>query len=144
MEKIGLNELRQMFQEFYQGKDHYARKSFSLIPEKDKRLAFLSESVLGLCTYDMDLDVYFGREIFEVMKVIYNKKNFEYIKDEDNYKIFMLVCNLLNKNHWIEWGTSIRGCWFNESENIMLNEYSQETFELTNKFLKWFLYEFLK
>jgi len=48
MEKIGLNELRSMFQEFYKGKEHYARKSFSLIPEKDKSLLIINSGMAPL------------------------------------------------------------------------------------------------
>ena len=42
MEKMGLNQLRSVFQEFYESKDHYNRKSFSLIPEHDKSLLVLT------------------------------------------------------------------------------------------------------
>lgn len=51
MEKIGLNELRSLFQEFYQGKDHYARKSFSLIPDKDKSLLIINSGMAPLKPY---------------------------------------------------------------------------------------------
>ncbi|HML37330.1 MAG TPA: alanine--tRNA ligase [Bacillota bacterium] len=56
MEKIGLNELRSMFQEFYQGKDHYARKSFSLIPEKDKSLLIINSGMAPLKPYFAGLE----------------------------------------------------------------------------------------
>ncbi len=56
MEKIGLNELRSMFQEFYQGKDHYARKSFSLIPEKDKSLLLINSGMAPLKPYFAGLE----------------------------------------------------------------------------------------
>jgi alanyl-tRNA synthetase len=56
MEKIGLNELRRMFQEFYQGKDHYARKSFSLIPEKDKSLLIINSGMAPLKPYFAGLE----------------------------------------------------------------------------------------
>ena len=60
----------------------------------------------------------FGKDIIEVMEVINNRKNFEYIKeDKENYKKFILVANLLDKYNWIEWGTSIRGCWFDKWSN---------------------------
>lgn len=56
MEKIGLNELRSMFQEFYKGKDHYARKSFSLIPEKDKSLLIINSGMAPLKPYFAGLE----------------------------------------------------------------------------------------
>jgi alanyl-tRNA synthetase len=51
MDKIGLNELRSMFQEFYEGKDHLARKSFSLVPEKDKSLLLINSGMAPLKPY---------------------------------------------------------------------------------------------
>lgn len=56
MEKLGLNELRRMFQEFYEGKDHYARKSFSLIPEKDKSLLLINSGMAPLKPYFAGLE----------------------------------------------------------------------------------------
>lgn len=56
MEKIGLNELRSMFQEFYQGKGHYARKSFSLVPEKDKSLLIINSGMAPLKPYFAGLE----------------------------------------------------------------------------------------
>ena len=56
MEKIGLNELRSMFQEFYQSKDHYARKSFSLIPEMDKSLLIINSGMAPLKQYFAGLE----------------------------------------------------------------------------------------
>ena len=35
MEKLGLNEIRKRFKDFYVSKGHYAAKSASLIPKDD-------------------------------------------------------------------------------------------------------------
>ncbi|MCL1982746.1 MAG: alanine--tRNA ligase [Clostridiales bacterium] len=51
MEKYGLNHLREMFIEFYAGKEHYKRKSFSLIPEKDKSLLIINSGMAPLKPY---------------------------------------------------------------------------------------------
>ena len=51
MESIGLNELRQMFRDFYVGKGHYARKSFSLVPESDKSLLVINSGMAPLKPY---------------------------------------------------------------------------------------------
>jgi alanyl-tRNA synthetase len=48
MVKYGLNELRSMFQSFYESKGHFARKSFSLIPEKDKSLLIINSGMAPL------------------------------------------------------------------------------------------------
>ena len=38
MKKYGVNELRQMFLDFFESKGHLAMKSFSLVPQNDKSL----------------------------------------------------------------------------------------------------------
>lgn len=56
MEKLGLNQLRSMFQEYYEGKDHFARKSFSLVPEKDKSLLIINSGMAPLKPYFAGLE----------------------------------------------------------------------------------------
>ncbi len=49
MKSIGLNELRQMFQDFYVSKEHYAQKSFPLVPDsKDKSLLLINSGMAPL------------------------------------------------------------------------------------------------
>ena len=73
--------------------------------------------IFDLTTYDGSLDELFVKKIIEVCKVILDGKNSEYIRDESNYTAFILVCQLLDRFDWIEWGTSIRGAWFGPSVN---------------------------
>ncbi|MDR1953859.1 MAG: alanine--tRNA ligase, partial [Clostridiales Family XIII bacterium] len=51
MKKTGLNELREQFKAFYVEKGHYARKSFSLVPEKDKSLLLINSGMAPLKPY---------------------------------------------------------------------------------------------
>ncbi|GAB1475340.1 alanine--tRNA ligase [Bacillota bacterium] len=51
MKKIGLNELRDMFRDFYINKDHFSRGSFSLIPENDKSLLIINSGMAPLKAY---------------------------------------------------------------------------------------------
>ena len=51
MEKIGLNELRSLFKEFYEAKGHFPRESFSLVPEKDKSLLLINSGMAPLKPY---------------------------------------------------------------------------------------------
>lgn len=86
-----------------------------------------ASEVFNLTTYDGTLDELFVKKIIEVLKVILNKTNFEYIKDETNYINYILVCQLLNEFNWIDWGTSIRGAWFdayhpNSKTQLILEE----------------------
>lgn len=56
MEKIGLNELREMFLSFYEAKGHYRRKSYSLIPESDKSLLIINSGMAPLKPYFAGLE----------------------------------------------------------------------------------------
>ena len=51
MEKLGLNELREMFLSFYQSKDHYRHQSFSLVPHNDKSLLLINSGMAPLKPY---------------------------------------------------------------------------------------------
>lgn len=62
---------------------------------------------------DVDLSIEFGKTIVEVMNVIRDRRNEEYIADRSNYVKFMIVCNIFHERRYIDWVVceSIRGCW---------------------------------
>lgn len=51
MEKLGLNQIRQMFRDFYVSKGHYAGKSASLVPQNDKSLLIINSGMAPLKPY---------------------------------------------------------------------------------------------
>lgn len=51
MEKLGLNEIRQKFRDFYVSKEHYAGGSASLIPQNDKSLLIINSGMAPLKNY---------------------------------------------------------------------------------------------
>ena len=51
MEKLGLNEIRKMFLEFYKSKGHLVHESFSLIPDNDKSLMLINSGMAPLKPY---------------------------------------------------------------------------------------------
>ena len=46
MKAYGVNELRKMFLEFFESKEHLAMKSFSLVPHNDKSLLLIDDSIV--------------------------------------------------------------------------------------------------
>lgn len=57
-----------------------------------------------------------GKLIREIIIVIADGNNYDYLcrnESEEDEKNFILVANLLNFKGLIDWGVSIRGCWFN-------------------------------
>lgn len=51
MKKYGVNELRKMFLEFFESKEHLRMKSFSLIPHNDKSLLLINSGMAPLKPY---------------------------------------------------------------------------------------------
>ena len=48
MKSYGLNELRNIFLQFFEGKGHLVMKSFSLIPQNDKSLLLINAGMTPL------------------------------------------------------------------------------------------------
>lgn len=78
----------------------------------ETRLAFLSEHVFNITTYDGKMDDFFGRKAVEVCAAITNEATFAFIKDPDNYQWFLIICNMPFFCTRLGWGTSIRGAWW--------------------------------
>ena len=51
MKNYGVNELRRMFLEFFESKEHLAMKSFSLVPHNDKSLLLINSGMAPLKPY---------------------------------------------------------------------------------------------
>ena len=51
MQKYGVNELRRMFLEFFESKEHLAMKSFSLVPHNDNSLLLINSGMAPLKPY---------------------------------------------------------------------------------------------
>ncbi len=51
MEKLGLNEIRRLFLDFYESKGHYAARSAPLIPQDDKSLLIINSGMAPLKKY---------------------------------------------------------------------------------------------
>ena len=96
--------------------DSYENNKKQIYSKEDYKFIFLSSYIFDVITYDDELDLEFGKKIYEVMKSIQDRTTFDYIEEENNYKNYILVCNLLDKYDLIDWGTSIRGAWFSRDE----------------------------
>lgn len=78
----------------------------------ESRLAYLSEHIFNFTTYDSEMDELFAAKAVEVCYAINNGATFYYIKKSENYKWFLLMCNMPFFEGKLEWGTSIRGAWW--------------------------------
>lgn len=78
----------------------------------ESRLAYLSESIFNFTTYAPEMDELFAAKAVEVCAAINNRTTFDYIKEPEPYKWFLLMCNMPFFEGKLEWGTSIRGAWW--------------------------------
>lgn len=76
------------------------------------RLTYLSDFIFDFITYDIEAAELFARKALEVCAAISSGKTFAYIKDPDQYRWFLVMCNMPFFSGRIEWGTSIRGAWW--------------------------------
>lgn len=103
------------------------------------RYEFASSHIFNLTTYDSAMDEILVKDIIEVLEQIIKRDNFNYIKDESNYKKYIIVCNMLEKLEWIDWGTSIRGAWLEPVFYVRTLNNGKLTFtaEILSMFIEW-------
>ena len=107
----------------------------------ESRLKYLSEYIFDFTTYDDEMAELFARKALEVCAAISESKTFDYIKDAEQYRWYLVMCNMPFFADKLEWGTSIRGAWWGEPphKKIVLNscglwmdnEQLHETMEFT-------------
>lgn len=85
-------------------------ETFECAPES--RLEYLGDHIFDFTTYDGEMSALFARKAVEVCAAINNKLTFNYIKSPDDYRWFLLMCNMPFFAERLEWGTSIRGAWW--------------------------------
>ena len=78
----------------------------------ESRLEYLSEYIFDFATYDAEMSETFAKKAVEVCSAINDSKTFDYIKDPENHKWYLLMCNMPFFASRLEWGTSIRGAWW--------------------------------
>ena len=70
MNPYGVNELRKMFLEFFESKDHLAMKSFSLVPHNDKSLLLINSGMAPLKPYFTGAEIPPRRRVTTCQKCI--------------------------------------------------------------------------
>jgi hypothetical protein len=100
------------------------RHSYEMDGQAETRSGFLANAIFGFITYDDDIDTIFGRKAVEVCLAITEKRTFAYQEETDNYQWYLLMVNMPFFRDKLEWGTSIRGAWW--------NIHGDDTFTLTS------------
>jgi len=80
----------------------------------DSHLEYLSDYIFDFTTYDDEMSELFAKKAIEVCNAISNKTTFDYIKDPEQYKWYLIMCNMPFFEDKLTWGTSIRGAWWEQ------------------------------
>lgn len=75
-------------------------------------LEYIGENIFKFVTYDTEMSILFARKAIEFCDAVSNQKTYEYIKNEENYKWYLFMCNTVFFSDKLEWGISIRGAWW--------------------------------
>lgn len=140
MQKYGVNELRKMFLEFFEGKGHLAMKSFSLVPHNDKSLLLINSGMAPLKPYFTGAEVPPRRRVTTCQKCIRTGDIENVGKTARHGTFFEMLGNFsfgdYFKNEAIEWS------WEFLTEVVGLDpdrlypsiyEEDEEAFEIWNK-----------
>jgi hypothetical protein len=78
----------------------------------ESRLEFLADDIFDFTTYDSEFAKKLARHAVDVCHAISTQTTFRFIEDQENYSWFLIMCNMPFFANRIEWGTSIRGAWW--------------------------------
>lgn len=93
------------------------KKNRGIKNTKNAKYAFLTEQVFNLITYDEDLAVTWGKNIYDILTAIRNGEGMNYQQvGFMHYSTFMVVVQLLNQRVWLDWNSSIQECFLYESK----------------------------
>jgi len=84
------------------------------------RLEYLSDYIFDFTTYDREMAELFARRALEVCAAISNSTTFDYIRDAEQYRWYLVMCNMPFFADKIEWGTSVRGAWWGEPPHSLI------------------------
>lgn len=103
------------------------KESFEVEKEENSDLepyGYLADHIFDFTTYDDEASNRMGESTLAFCSVISNGNTFDYIDDEANYNNYLNCVNLTFFANKLDWGTSVRGAWW--------NLYNDEKFELTS------------
>lgn len=79
----------------------------------ENRLEYLSEHIFNFTTYDTNMSILFASKMVDICAAINDGSTYGYIEtNEENYRWFVLLCNMPFFYRRLNWGTSIRGAWW--------------------------------
>lgn len=88
----------------------------------ESRLEYLSDHIFDFTTYDSEMSELFAKKSVEVSEAITNQSTIDYIRQSDeNYRWYLLMCNMPFFYKKLDWGTSIRGAWWDHGVTFTID-----------------------
>jgi hypothetical protein len=112
----------------------------------DNKSQFLGSRIFDFTTYDGGVDELFAKKMLEVIDCILNRTTFDYQNDENNYINYLTMVNMPFMQGKLEWGTSIRGAWFDEYGFPSDKKDEEKVYQITHEWtiMKKEIMEFMK
>lgn len=89
---------------------------------RKSRLVFLGEDIFDFTTYDGSISEAMAKDAVEAIDAITERKTFEYFKrDPGNEEKFIRIINTPFFQDRLDWGTSIRGAWWDMTGRFQNN-----------------------
>ena len=117
--------------------DNY-KESIDFGYEYESKIEYVGSEIFDFTTYDGNIDILFANKMIDVIKCILSKTTFEYQKD--NYIDYLTMVNMPFLVDKLEWGSSIRGSWFDDYKEYEINyiKIKQKELEIFMKdLIKW-------
>ena len=83
------------------------------------RLGYLAQHIFDFTTYESEADELFARKAVEVCAAITDGKTFEYIANPTGRIWYLLMVNMPFFMPRMDWGTSIRGAWWDHKQPVL-------------------------
>lgn len=93
------------------------------------RLDWLGNFVFDFTTYDDDISELFGAKAVDFCKAVQDRTTFTYIEDPENYRWFLLMANMSFFADRLNWGTSVRGAFWDFEQRPVFLASHQLTFK---------------
>lgn len=82
--------------------------------EVNSKFEFVGDDIFHFVTYDTEVTEMLASKMLEVINVILQKGNSNYQENPQNYITYLMMVNMPFLKGKLDWGTSIRGAWFDE------------------------------
>lgn len=116
------------------------------------KLSFLGDKVFDFTTYELGVSKLFGERMLAVIRCIYERRTFEFMNLSEEHKTtYLLMVNMPYLHGKLEWGTSIRGAWFeeyghhgNDHHDMGLDDETGETILVPKRDIRNFIRQLLE